>query len=77
MSNAQEFISASGENDTLCLEDFYLYDIEALVCKAGRISLTRHFNATKIKLDTQDAQPIELEQNEASNIRIDYVNREF
>ena len=77
VSNAQEFISASGENDTLRLEDFYLYDIEAQVRKAGRISLTRHFNATKIKLDTQDAQPIELEQNEASNIRIDYVNREL
>ena len=49
-TNVREFISASGENDSLRLENFYLHAIEAQAQKAGMIRFTRNFNATEIKL---------------------------
>lgn len=69
----REFISASGENDSLRLENFYLHAIEAQAQKAGMIRFTRNFNATEIKLSVPEPHSMLLEENEQSNIRIEYV----
>ncbi|EKU89577.1 hypothetical protein HMPREF9447_03015 [Bacteroides oleiciplenus YIT 12058] len=74
-NNVQEFVSASGINDSLRLENFYLHGIEAQVQKAGTVCFTRNFNITEVKLDVPDAQPIKLKENEQSNIRVEYVKQ--
>mgnify|MGYP000797027447 CR=1 FL=1 len=71
--NVDEFISASGWNDTLRLENFYLYSIEAQTNKPGKICYTRNFNLSGITLDVKDRDAIELKENEQSNIHFDYV----
>lgn len=71
--NVDEFISASGWNDTLRLENFYLYTIEAQVNKPGKICFTRNFNLSEITLDVKDKDAIELKENEQSNIHFDYA----
>lgn len=72
-TQAEEFIYASGWNDSLRLENFYLYDIEVQAKHSGKIALTRNFNLTKIKLDIQDKQPILLEKNIQSHINAEYL----
>lgn len=75
--NVEEFISASGWNDSLRLENFYLYAIEAQTNKPGKIGFTRNFNVSKTTLDTPKNQVIELKNNEQSNIHFDYVKTTF
>lgn len=72
-TNVQEFISASGWNDTLRLENFYLYAIEAESRQTGTIRFTRNFNLEKVILDVQNPHTIKLEENEQSNIHFDYT----
>ena len=72
-TNVQEFISISGTSDSLRLENFYLHAIEAQAQKAGMIRFTRNFNATEIKLAVPEPRSMLLEENEQSNIRIEYV----
>ena len=71
--NVDEFISASGWNDSLRLENFYLYAIEAQTNKPGKICYTRNFNLSEITLDVKDKDAIVLKENEQSNIHFDYV----
>ena len=71
--NVDEFISASGWNDTLRLENFYLYGIEAQTNKPRKICYTRNFNLSEITLDVKDKDAIVLKENEQSNIHFDYV----
>lgn len=68
-----EFISASGWNDSLRLENFYLYTIEAQTNTPGKICYTRNFNLSEITLNVKDKNAIKLEENEESNIHFDYV----
>lgn len=74
-TNVQEFISASGWNDTLRLENFYLYTIEAQSHQTGAIRFTRNFNLTKVILDVPSPHAIKLEENEQSNIQLDYAKQ--
>lgn len=67
-TNVREFISASGWNDTLRLENFFLYAIEAQAQKAGRIRYSRNFNLAEIMLDTKDNATIVSENNDECNI---------
>lgn len=69
-TNVREFISASGWNDTLRLENFYLYAIEAQAQKAGRIRYSRNFNLAEIMLDTKDNATIISENNDKCNIHL-------
>lgn len=71
--NVKEFISASGWNDTLRLENFYLYGIEAQAEKPGKIRYTKNFNLSEISLNTSDKNAMELKENEQSNIHFNYV----
>ena len=52
--NVDEFISASGWNDSLRLENFYLYAIEAQTDKPGKICYTKNFNLSEITLKTEE-----------------------
>ena len=72
-TNVQEFISISGTSDSLRLENFYLHAIEAQAQKAGMIRFTRNFNATEIKLAVPEPHSMLLEENEQSNVQIEYV----
>lgn len=72
-TNVQEFISASGWNDSLRLENFYLYAIKAQANKPGKICFTKNFNLSKVSLDVKDKNAIELKENEQSNINFEYV----
>ena len=71
--NVNEFISASGWNDSLRLENFYLHAIKATTNSLGKICYTRNFNLSGITLDVKDRDAIELKENEQSNIHFDYV----
>lgn len=71
--NVNEFISASGWNDTLRLENFYLYAIEATAKKPGKICYTRNFNVSEVTLNVEDKNAIELKENELSNIHFNYA----
>ena len=72
--NVDEFISASGWNDTLRLENFYLYGIEAQTNKPGKICYTRNFNLSDITLYAKNRNDMELKENEQSNIQFSYAN---
>jgi len=58
-----QFISASGWNDSLRLENFQMNNIEAEVQKAGKINLTEGFRLINIRLKAADKNPVELEDN--------------
>ena len=69
-TNVREFISASGWNDTLRLENFFLYAIEAQAQKAGQIRYSRNFNLAEVTLDTKDNTPIISEHNDKCNMQL-------
>ena len=62
-----------GWNDSLRLENFYLYAIEAQTNKPGKICYTKNFNLSEITLDMKDKNAIELKENEQSNIHFNYA----
>ena len=74
-TRVQEFISASGWNDSLRLENFYLYAIEAQTKVPGKIRFTKNFNLSKVTLNAEDKNAIKLEDNKQSNIRFEYVEK--
>ena len=67
-THVTEFISASGINASLRLENFYLHDIKAQTLKAGKISFCKNFNMTEVTLSTADRRPIISENNLYSSI---------
>lgn len=69
-TNVREFISASGWNDSLRLENFYLYAIEAQANKAGQIRFSRNFNLAEVMLETKDNTTIVSENNDQCNIHL-------
>lgn len=71
-TNVQEFISASGWNDTLRLENFYLHAINAQTKQAGKIRFTRNFNLTEVSLNVKDGSRIKSEENDNINMHIIY-----
>lgn len=62
-THVQQFISASGWNEALKLEDFGLYNIQADVEKAGKIAFTKRFNLKDIELNMPGNDRILLENN--------------
>lgn len=67
--NARQFISASGWNDSLRLENFHLYNIKANVAEAGKVTFTDHFYLSKIRLKVANKSKIEFKKN--TNIQKD------
>lgn len=74
-TNVKEFISASGWNDTLRLENFYLYAIDAQTDRIGKIRYTKNFNLSETTLNIKNKETIKLEENEESNIHFNYANQ--
>ena len=72
--NVNEFISASGWNDSLRLENFYLHAIKATTNSPGKICYTRNFNLSDITLYAKNRNDMELKENEQSNIQFSYAN---
>jgi polygalacturonase len=70
--NAKQFISASGWNNKLRLENFYLNNIKANVEGAGNISFTDHFSIKNIKLKVSDKSKVVLKENTNLKIKICY-----
>lgn len=67
-----QLISASGWNDTLRLENFQLYNINAEVQKAGEVDLTDRFILKEIKLKTADKNLIDFKNNNGLVAEIQY-----
>lgn len=72
-THVTQFITASGWNESLQLEDFGLYNIAADAEKAGTISYTKRFTLKDIRLNTPGNEPIQMENNTqlVANIRND------
>lgn len=67
-----QFITASGWNDTLRLENFQLHNIDAEVQQAGKIELTNDFILKQISLKVADKNRVELKENNNLIAEIDY-----
>lgn len=72
-SNVQKFVAASGWNDALRLENFYLYNIEAQTGQAGKIMYAKNFHASNIRLNVSNKDSVLLNHNEQCNIKIEYA----
>ncbi|KAA6328413.1 Exo-poly-alpha-D-galacturonosidase, partial [termite gut metagenome] len=62
-TNAVQFISAAGWNDSLRLEDFALYNLDVEAQKAGKVVFTNRMNMKNIVLKIVDKSEITLENN--------------
>lgn len=71
-TNSGQFITASGWNDSLRIENFQLYDIDAEVKKAGKIALSSDVILKEIKLKTEDNAPLVLENNNSLTADVQY-----
>lgn len=71
-TNVQNFITASGGNDTLRLKNFFLYDIDAQARRVGKINFTKNFNVEKVTLKVEEPQSMTVEENEEGNIRFEF-----
>lgn len=70
--NTQTFISASGWDESLPLENFYLFDIDAKVDSAGKVIFTDGFRMKSIKLKVKDGSWVEEKANTNAQIVIGY-----
>lgn len=71
-ATANQFISTSGWNDTLRLENFQVYNVQAEVQRAGKVDLTDSFILKEIKLRITGKDQIELKNNKDLIAEIDY-----
>ena len=71
-TNAKQFISASGWNDSLTLNDFTLYNLDVEAEKAGIVAHTKKFRLTDIKLKISDNSQIEFNKNSQLKKNIRY-----
>ncbi|KAA6351721.1 Exo-poly-alpha-D-galacturonosidase [termite gut metagenome] len=62
-TNATQFISAAGWNDSLRLENFALYNLDVEAQKAGNVVFTNRMNMKNIVLKIVDKSEITLENN--------------
>lgn len=69
---AKRFISASGWNDKLRIENFYLSDIDAEVESAGEIAYGNNFQFRDIYLNVKDKSRVRQTENINSKIEINY-----
>ena len=69
---AKRFITASGWNEELRIENFYLSNINASVESAGKIAYSKNFRLKDIHLTVEDKTKVQEEDNIDSRIEIDY-----
>ena len=66
------FITASGWNDSLRIENFYLFNIRAQVKTAGKIVYGKKVRLSEIYLEVEDKSQVRQEYNIESKIEISY-----
>ena len=66
------FITASGWNDSLRIENFYLFNIRAQVKTAGKIVYGKKVRLSEIYLEVEDKSQVRQEYNIDSKIEISY-----
>ena len=71
-NHVKQFISASGWNDSLRLEKFYLHDIEAVVKEAGRVKFADAFHFNNIRLKVADGGRVQEQNNINCQLNISY-----
>ncbi len=71
-THVKRFISASGWNDSLRLENFYLHDIEAAVKEAGTVRFAEAFHLNNIRLKVADGSRVQEYNNKNSQLNIRY-----
>lgn len=69
---AKRFIAASGWNDTLRIENFYISNVNAQVKSAGKIVYGKNFQLSDIRLEVEDKSRVKQENNVDSKIEISY-----
>ena len=69
---AKRFITASGWNEELRIENFYLSNINASVESAGKIAYSKNFRLKDIRLTVEDKTKVQEVDNVDSRIEIDY-----
>lgn len=62
-TNVEQFISASGWNDSLTLQKFGLYNLDVRAKRAGKVAFTEQFSLEKVRLKTDDRKEIIFENN--------------
>lgn len=62
-TNVKQFISASGWNDSLRLDNFQLYNMDVQAEKAGKVVYTDNFIMKNIRLHTSDGSEIAFKEN--------------
>ncbi|MCD8261356.1 MAG: glycoside hydrolase family 28 protein [Bacteroides sp.] len=70
--HAQQFVSASGWNDSLRLENFHLFNFEVEAQSAGKIVYTDNFHLRERRLRIADGSEIDLEHNTRLTADISY-----
>ena len=66
------FITASGWNDSLRIENFYLFNMRAQVKTAGKIVYGKKVRLSEIYLEVEDKSQVRQEYNIDSKIEISY-----
>lgn len=72
-TNVQTFITATGWNDELPLQNFHIFGIKAKVNKAGKVIFTENFRLGDIRLEVADGSRVEEKNNKNAQIDIHYV----
>ncbi|NDV65656.1 glycoside hydrolase family 28 protein [Bacteroides sp. 224] len=71
-TNVDQFISTSGKDETLQLENFGLYNMDIEAQKAGKIVFTENFTLKDIRLKTTENDQVELTNNSQLTAQILY-----
>lgn len=74
-TRVQTFITATGWNEELPLQNFHLYGIRAEADKAGKIVFTENFRMGDIRLKIKDGNRVEEKNNKNAQINIHYENK--
>ncbi len=71
-TNAVQFISASGWNDSLKLDNFAVYNLDVTAQKAGIVAFTHNFKIKGVKLKIADKSKITFKDNSELTQEIRY-----
>ncbi len=70
--SAHQYLTVSGWDDGLRVENFYLYDHTIEAGTAGKVVYTHNFNMEEIRLKVEDGKEIVFEENTGLNTDITY-----
>ena len=71
-TQAKKFITASGWNDDLRLDSFFLHQMQVETADAGKIAYVNNFNLNNVYLNVENKSKVKEENNINSSIQINY-----